>query len=79
MLMVLLLIVLLLPQNDFFTLKFFRCAVCMAAMPIGLNAIVIPAGYGKDTTDAAGLALISHLFSVGTIPLIFTLLEQFIG
>lgn len=77
--MVVLLIVLLLPQNDFFTLTFFRCAVCMAAMPMGLNAIVIPAGYGKDTTDAAGLALISHLFSVGTIPLIFTLLEQFIG
>lgn len=68
-------ILLLLPQNNFFTLTFFKCAMCMASMPMGLNAIVVPAAYGKDTTDAAGLALISHLFSVGTIPLMFTLLE----
>ena len=66
---------LLLPQNDFFTLTFFKCAICMASMPMGLNAIVVPAAYGKDTTDAAGLALISHLFSIGTIPLMFTLLN----
>ena len=66
---------LLLPQNDFFTLTFFKCAICMASMPMGLNAIVVPAAYGKDTTDAAGLALISHLFSIGTIPLTFTLLN----
>ena len=68
-------ILLLLPQNNFFTLTFFKCAMCMASMPMGLNAIVVPAGYGKDTTDAAGLALISHLFSIGTIPLMFMLLE----
>lgn len=68
-------VLLLLPQNDFFTLTFFKCAICMASMPMGLNAIVVPAAYGKDTTDAAGLALISHLFSIGTIPLMFTLLN----
>ena len=73
-----LLILMLLPQNDFFTLTFFRCAICMASMPMGLNAIVVPAAYGKDTTDAAGLALISHLFSIGTIPLMFMLLELFV-
>lgn len=68
----------LLPQNSFFTPTFFKCAVCMAAMPMGLNAIVIPAAYGKDTSDAAGLAMISHLFSVGTIPLMFMLLRIFV-
>ena len=68
----------LLPQNSFFTATFFKCAVCMAAMPMGLNAIVIPAAYGKDTSDAAGLAMISHLFSVGTIPLMFMLLRIFV-
>ena len=70
-----LLVLMLLPQNDFFTPTFFKCAMCMAAMPMGLNAIVVPAAYGKDTTDAAGLALISHLFSIGTIPLMFMLLN----
>ena len=71
-------VLMLLPQNDFFSVTFFKCAICMASMPMGLNAIVIPAAYGKDTSDAAGLALISHLFSVGTIPLMFTLLNALV-
>lgn len=71
-------VLMLLPQNDFFSVTFFKCAMCMASMPMGLNAIVIPAAYGKDTSDAAGLALISHLFSVGTIPLMFTLLNTLV-
>lgn len=47
------------------------CVVCNLAMPLGLSPVVVPAGYGKDTSDAAGMALISHLLSCGTIPLVF--------
>lgn len=47
------------------------CALCSLAMPLGLNTVVIPSGLGKDTTVAAGMAVISHLMSVVTIPLIF--------
>ncbi|MBR5153141.1 MAG: AEC family transporter [Clostridia bacterium] len=47
------------------------CGLCSLAMPLGLNTIVIPSAYGKDTAVAAGMALISHLLSVITIPLIF--------
>ena len=54
---------------------YFVCAVCAVSMPLGLNTIVIPAAYGKDTTSAAGMALISHLASCLTIPLIFWLME----
>ncbi len=50
---------------------FYICAVASLAMPMGLNTIVIPAAYGKDTTIASGMALISHILSVATIPLIF--------
>ena len=71
-------IALLLPHNAFFSATFFKCAMCVAAMPMGLNTIVIPAAYGKDTSDAAGLALVSHLFSVGTIPLAFLLLQTLV-
>lgn len=71
-------VLLLLPHNDFFTDTFFKCAMCVATMPMGLNTIVIPAAYGKDTTDAAGLALVSHLFSILTVPLGFLLLQSFI-
>jgi predicted permease len=49
------------------------CAICSLAMPLGLNTIVIPSAYGKDTTVGAGMALISHVLSVITIPLIFML------
>ncbi len=51
----------------------YLCALCSLAMPLGLNTIVIPAALGKDTTDAAGMAVISHLFSAISIPLIFML------
>lgn len=76
-LVVILVLVLLamLPQNGFFTETFFKCATCIAAMPLGLNTIVIPAAYGRDTSDAAGMALVSHLLSVGTIPLVFMLMQ----
>ncbi len=51
------------------------CSVCLMAMPLGLNTIVIPSAYGRDTSVAAGMALISHLLSCVSIPLIFVLYE----
>lgn len=51
----------------------FACALCSLAMPLGLNTIVIPSAQGKDTTVAAGMAVISHLLAIGTIPLVFAL------
>ena len=54
------------------------CILCSVAMPMGLNTIVIPAGYGKDTTAAAGMAIVSHLLSCGTIPLVLMLFEKFV-
>ena len=53
----------------------YLCALCSLAMPLGLNTIVIPSAYGKDTSVAAGMAVISHLLAIITIPLIFTLLK----
>ena len=49
------------------------CALCSLAMPLGLKTIVIPSAYGKDTSVAAGMAVISHLLSCITIPLLFML------
>lgn len=54
--------------------EFVICAVCSMAMPLGLNTIVIPSAYGKDPTVASGMALISHVLSCLTIPLVFFLL-----
>ena len=50
------------------------CALCSLVMPLGLNTIVIPSAYGKDTKIASGMALVSHVLSCITIPLIFLLL-----
>ena len=49
------------------------CAICALSMPIGLNTIVIPSALGKDTKVASGMALVSHVLSCVTIPLIFML------
>ena len=51
----------------------YTCALCSLAMPLGLNTVVIPSAYGKDTTVAAGMAVVSHLLSCITIPLLFLL------
>ena len=64
---VFLLLVKLLPLNE--TLEY--CMICNLAMPLGLSTIVVPAAYGKDSTVAASMALISHLLSCITIPIIF--------
>ncbi|MBR5307675.1 MAG: AEC family transporter [Clostridia bacterium] len=49
------------------------CALCALSMPLGLNMVVIPGAYGKDTTVAAGMAIISHLLSCITIPIVFAI------
>lgn len=49
-------------------------AVCSLAMPLGLNTIVIPAAYGKDTTAAAKMAVVSTAMSVITVPFIFAIM-----
>ncbi len=53
-------------------------ATCSLSMPMGLYSLVIPAAYGKDTSIGAGMALISHVLAVGTIPLIFALMSHFL-
>ena len=47
------------------------CILCAVAMPLGLSPVVIPGAYGLDTSAAAGMALISHLLSAATIPVVF--------
>ena len=47
--------------------------LCATAMPLGLNTVVFPAAYGGDTTPGASMALISHLMSIITIPIMFVL------
>ncbi len=49
----------------------FLCSLCSLAMPMSLSSIVIPAAYGKDTSLAAGMVLVSHVLSCITIPLLF--------
>lgn len=53
----------------------FQCFVISLAMPLGLNTIVIPAAYGRDTSVPAGMALISHALSIATIPLVMMIFK----
>lgn len=53
----------------------FTCAACALAMPLGLSPVVVPAAYGKDTSTAAGLSVVSHLLSCISIPIVFMLVQ----
>lgn len=63
------------PQNSFITETFLICGMCVMAMPAGLTAVFVPSAYGEDSTPAAEFALVSHVLSVLTIPLIFMLFQ----
>ena len=58
-----------------FTNTVFTCAVCALAMPLGLSPVVVPSAYGKDTSVAAGLTVVSHLLSCITIPAVFMFIK----
>lgn len=46
-------------------------ALIAFATPLGLNTIVYPAAYGGETETGASMTMISHTFSVITIPLMY--------
>lgn len=59
-----------------FGCTFATCAICALSMPLGLNTVIIPAAQGKDTRIASGMALVSHLLSCVTIPVVFMIFEM---
>ena len=63
------------PQNSFVTETFLICGMNIMAMPAGLTAVFVPSAYGEDSTPAAEFALVSHVLSVATIPLMFMLFQ----
>lgn len=48
-------------------------ALIAFATPLGMNTIVYPAAYGGETKTGASMAMISHVLSVATIPLMYLL------
>ena len=46
-------------------------ALIAFATPTGLNTVVYPAAYGRDTKPGASMAMVSHLLSIITIPLMY--------
>lgn len=57
---------------------FATCAICSLSMPLGLNTIIIPSALGKDTKVASGMALVSHILSCLTLPVVFAVFEYII-
>ena len=48
-------------------------SLCATALPAGLNSVIFPAAYGGDVRPGAGMALISNVLGLITIPLLFSL------
>ena len=57
-------------SNEVLTYAFF-----IVSTPHGMNTIVFPKSYGGDPRPGAGLALISHVLCIVTIPLLFALMK----
>ena len=69
----------LLPIGNFITVTMLTCGMFMMSMPLGLNPVIVPAAYGADTSEAAGMTLISGIASVATIPFMFWLFQMAIA
>ena len=54
------------PHEYFFLLVAFHC------LPAGLNTVVYPSTIGKDSSLGAGLAVISNIVAIITVPLFFS-------
>ena len=46
---------------------------------LGLNTVVVPSAYGGDTHTGAGMAMISHVGAMVTIPLMYAILTMLVG
>ncbi|MBQ4100562.1 MAG: AEC family transporter, partial [Oscillospiraceae bacterium] len=46
-------------------------ALIAFATPFGLNTIIYPAAYGGETETGASMAMVSHIFAVATIPIMY--------
>jgi predicted permease len=53
--------------------NFSLCIIVVLAMPLGLNSIIVLNAYDKDISEASAMALVSHVLSIITIPLIFSI------
>ena len=49
------------------------CIIVVLSMPLGLNSIIVLNAYDKDISEASAMALISHVLSIISIPLIFSI------
>ena len=49
---------------------------CFLCLPFGSNPIVFREALGMDTQKAAGMTLVSYLFSLATVPVMFALFER---
>lgn len=52
-------------------LEIIMVTLCANAMPLGLNTVIIPSAYGENPKTGAGLALVSQLAAIITIPSLF--------
>lgn len=58
---------------------FLFLAFFVYATPLGMNTIVFPEAFGGDASIGASMTLLSHVFCVITIPLLFALLSVIFG
>ena len=61
--------------GETFTLAF-RLSVIVSALPVGMNTVVFPESVGQDSTEGAKTCFMSYILALGTMPIVFTLMEM---
>lgn len=54
----------------------FRLSVIVSALPVGMNTVVYPESVGQDSTEGAKTCFMSYILALGTMPLVFMMMEM---
>lgn len=61
-------------SGELFTL-IFRLSVIVSALPVGMNTVVFPESVGQDSTEGAKICFLSYILALGTMPLVFVIMQ----
>lgn len=53
----------------------FRLSMIVSALPIGMNTVAYPESVGLDSTEGAKTCFMSYILALGTMPVVFMLME----
>jgi len=57
----------------------FLCVSMVSCLPLGINVVIIPTAYGKDTSKPATIVFLTHVLCLITVPIVLMIVCNILG